>query len=77
MTRLSSSTNKSKLDKKPSVYIPKIINEKYEGNEQEFKKLLNTHLIDDKAYDALISDNLQNFMEIREKNIVMKIKELV
>lgn len=75
MTWLSSKTNKTKLNKKPSVYTQDIISSTYSGNEQEFIDVLATHLISKEAYHCLQNDNFEGFLLRREETIVSKIAE--
>lgn len=77
MTWLSSTTNRSRQHKNPSIYVPNFIKEKYHWDENLFKELLETHLINHKAYNALIHDDFEKFINIRNENIVNRIRELV
>lgn len=77
MTWLSKETNNRKRDKKPSVYIPDFIQAKYANNDEDFKKVLSTHSIDEKAYDYLVSDDFENFIDTRERNFKKVIKKLL
>ncbi len=77
MTWLSDATNGRKTNKKPSEYIAEFIKEKYGGNEDAFKKVLESHYIDDAAYGCLIADDLDGFLAARERSIKRVIKQLV
>jgi hypothetical protein len=70
MTWLSKETNNRKRDKKPSVYIPDFVQAKYADNVEDFKKVLSTHLIDEKAFDYLAGDNFENFIDVNETKFV-------
>ncbi|MGA2467475.1 MAG: hypothetical protein ABSH06_24420, partial [Thermodesulfobacteriota bacterium] len=79
MTWMSADTNrKIKSFKKPSVYLQYFIDEKYNGDEEEFvNKILPTHLISRRAYSLLQDDNFNGFIQERQNLILNKIKELV
>lgn len=74
MTWLSKDTNLRKTDKRPSVYLPEFVSEKYAGNEAEFDKVLESHLINARAKAHLIADDFDSFLEEREKNTVRVIR---
>jgi len=78
MTWMSKETNtKIKKWTKPSVYVKEFINQKYDGNEKEFKDLLKTHFIDEKAYEHMMNDNFEGFISARQEIIYSKIRELI
>jgi len=78
MTWNSSETNQRiKKAKSPSVYINQLITEKYEGNEEEFEKILSSHLIDSIAYKFLQNNNFEGFIQARENLIRNKIKDIL
>jgi len=77
MTWLSKDTNIRKKAKRPSEYIPEFVKEKYSGNAEEFKKVLATHFIDENAYNALVKDEFDAFLDTREKNIKKKVRDLL
>lgn len=77
ITWMSDNTNrKIKSFKKPSIYVKEFAKEKYSSNE-EFKSLLKTHLINEKAYEFLINDDFERFISEREKAILEKLKEIM
>ena len=77
MSWMSEDTNrKIKRFKKPSVYVKEFIKEKYQ-NEDEFKTLLKTHLINERSYDYLLSDDFEKFVVEREKTIIDKLKSIL
>jgi hypothetical protein len=77
MSWMSDDTNrKIKRFKKPSVYVKEFIMEKYK-NEDEFKDVLRTHLINERSYDYLVSDDFENFIIEREKTIIEKLKSIM
>jgi len=76
MTWMSDNTNrKIKGFKKPSVYVPEFIKEKYSGDENRFRQLLETHFINQRAYDFLIIDDYESFLTEREKVILGRIAQ--
>lgn len=78
MSWMSDDTNrKIKRFKKPSVYVKEFIMEKYKNNEDEFKAILKTHLINERSYDCLLSDDFDNFIIEREKTIINKLKSIM
>jgi len=77
MSWMSEDTNrKIKRFKKPSIYVKEFIKEKYQ-NEEEFKTLLKTHLINERSYDYLLSDDFEKFVVEREKTIINKLKSIM
>lgn len=78
ITWMSDTTNrKIKQAKNPSVYTKEFIRDKYNGNSQDFLKVLKTHFINQVAYDYLRDDKFEEFISEREKTILERIKELV
>lgn len=77
MSWMSEDTNrKIKRFKKPSVYVKEFIKEKYQ-NEEEFKNILKTHLINEIGHDCLLSDDFEKFIVEREKSIKDKLKSIL
>lgn len=77
MSWMSEDTNrKIKRFKKPSVYAREFIKEKY-CNEEEFKTVLKSHLINERSYDYLISDEFEKFINERQKTIIDKLKNIL
>ncbi|MGH2612778.1 MAG: GmrSD restriction endonuclease domain-containing protein [Rhabdochlamydiaceae bacterium] len=75
---MSDETNrKIKRYKKPSVYVKEFIKEKYNGNEKEFLKVLESHFVNKDAYNLMLLDNFQDFISEREKTILDKIKGMI
>jgi len=73
MTWLTPETNVgTKKAKMPSKYIPEVINKKYKS-EKEFRKVLVSHLINDKAYDFLLNDKFDEFIKYRKTEILKEI----
>jgi len=78
ITWMSKDTNiRIKRCKKPSVYLKEFIKEKYGNNEDEFLSNLKTHFISRKAYECMSRDDLEGFLDEREKTFLSKIKELI
>lgn len=78
MTWMSDTTNrKVKRHKKPSVYTKEFIKDKYGNDEIKFQEILETHFIDRKSYELLLSDNFEGFLSERENVILDRIKESV
>ncbi|MGV8088103.1 MAG: GmrSD restriction endonuclease domain-containing protein [Methanomicrobiales archaeon] len=78
MTWNSAPTNqKIKRAKSPSVYIQEFISEKYGGDESNFYKILESHLVNKKAFEYLKNDNFNGFLNEREKILKQKIKEIL
>lgn len=74
ITWMSDSTNrKIKKCKKPSLYCQEF--RAKIGNEQ-FRKILETHFINEVAYDYLIEDNFEEFLSERENAIIGKIRSI-
>ena len=78
ITWMSEETNrKIKRYEKPSEYIPRFISEKYGNDEKQFLKVLQTHLINSNAYQYMQQNNFEGFTAEREKQVLLKIKELI
>lgn len=69
MTWMSKETNIRRGAKRPSTYLSEFVR-KYKGNEQELRKVLESHLINDATYEFMKRDDLENFMAEREKEIM-------
>ena len=75
MTWMSEETNrKIKRYKTPSIYVKEFISQKYNNDDNRFIDILKTHLITKRAYDALIADGFEDFLNEREETILSKIK---
>ena len=74
MTWMSETTNRRiKSCQKPSEYVHYFIDEKYDGDEGKFKEVLRTHLINERAYNCLLKDDVDSFLEERRKAILAKL----
>lgn len=73
-TVIAKTTNAVKLKgaKKPSEYLAKFAENL--GSEDVLKEILRTHLIDDKAYEAMKNDSLEDFIEARQAVILDEVK---
>jgi hypothetical protein len=78
ITWMSDETNrKIKGFEKPSKYVQESKDEKYNGNKDEFLKVLETHFINETALEYMMKDDFESFIEERQKLISGKIRELV
>jgi hypothetical protein len=73
-TLIDKTTNSLKVKgaKKPSEYLELFA--KNLGSEDALKEILETHLIDNKAYEAMKRDNLEDFIEARRAVILDEVK---
>lgn len=72
----SEETNRHiKQRKKPSVYIPEFILERYRKNRSEFLNILKTHFINKEAFHFMVNDEIELFLTQREKEILQKLRE--
>ena len=72
-TWLSGETNKKIKDKRPSIYIPEFIKDKFDGDEEKFRKVLNSHFINENAYEHMLNDDFESFIREREQTLLSKI----
>lgn len=71
MTWLAPDTNQLiKKVKYPSVYIAETIRNKYDGNEKEFLKTLESHFITNDAYLCMKENDFEGFLTERQKRIL-------
>jgi len=66
------STNAEKGNKKPSEYFKQRLEE---HGEERLKNILESHIIPDDALDALLSDDMKNFITIRKQALINALKE--
>lgn len=71
LNRTLISTNQSKIDKKPSEYFSKRIQD---IGIVKVKEILESHLIPEDSVQYLLNDNLVDFMETRKKAIIKEIE---
>jgi hypothetical protein len=78
ITWLTSDTNQRiKRAKSISTFLEDTIREKYDQNEKEFLKTLDSHLINSEAYKYLKENNFEKFINEREKTILSLIGEKI
>lgn len=78
ITLLTSDTNQRiKKARSPSIFLTETIRDKYNGNEKEFLKALDTHFINYEAYRCMKEDNFEGFIKEREKTILSAIGEKI
>ena len=78
MTWLSDATNMFiKRAKKPSEYVVSFIADKFGGDEEKFIVCLNTHLINEKAFEAMKKDDIDSFFSIRQEQIKKELRERI
>ena len=73
MTWLTSITNITKSKIMPKEYYSKILKDVFDNDESELRKVLSSHLINDKAYDHLMENEFEEFIEERKKEILKTI----
>jgi hypothetical protein len=66
------STNAEKSDKKPSEYFKQRLDD---HGEENFKMILESHIIPGDALDCFLNDNLQRFIEIRKQAIIGNLRK--
>ncbi|MGI0013899.1 MAG: hypothetical protein ACREBU_10730, partial [Nitrososphaera sp.] len=72
MTWMSKETNIRKSAKKPSEYVREFVG-KYQDGEDEFRKVISSHLITPEAYDLMRADDFSKFIEQRDSDILNEI----
>jgi len=78
MTWLSDDTNMFiKKAKKPSEYVVSFVKEKFSGDEKKFIECLKTHIIDEKAFNAMKNDDIDSFFTIRQDLIKKELQKRV
>jgi len=76
-TLISSDTNRNYIrDKKPFEYINEIISSQ-DITEHTIRRRLETHLISNEAYDCLVRDDFDGFIEARKNTVREKIRRLI
>lgn len=68
------STNQSKFNKRPSEYFRERLKE---HGREKLEEILKSHIIPPEALDYLLSDDLENFMKSRRREIIEEIKQKV
>ena len=75
MTWLTSITNITKSAKMPKEYYSKIRKDQFNDDDSKLREVLSSHLIDDEAYNHLMEDNFDDFLESRKKVILKTIAD--
>ena len=76
MTLLSAPSNNFIQDDPPSIYLKRLIAEHVSdgateaGAVSELKDVLTDHLIDEAAFEALIADDYEAFLDARAKTLI-------
>lgn len=73
MTWLTSITNITKSKIMPKEYYSQILKNTFDNDESKLRKVLSSHLINDKAYDHLMENEFEEFIEERQKEIMKTI----
>jgi len=74
MTWLTPETNREKKrDRMPSEYIKQVIEDKYDNDKRKFLDVLSKHLINEEGLDALLEDDFERFIHLREKEMQKEI----
>ena len=76
LTPVTSDTNRFIYNKNPSEYIKEIKDKEFKNREDEFKKIMNAHFINEEALKHLERDNFESFYIERLKTIKEKIREI-
>ncbi len=74
-TLILDQTNIKIQNKKPSVYVGELRSKL--GNEKTVKKVMETHLINENAYEFMKIDDFDNFIKEREKTIENYVKTIL
>lgn len=76
LNRTLISSNQIKGDKKPSVYLPLLL-EKHGGNQERLRATLQSHLISEEAQRAMEGDDFRGFLEARRHAFLSEIAKHV
>ena len=77
MTWLTPDTNLIKRGRSPSEFVEEINRRNYNGSEKEFSKTLESHFINNEAYQFMKEGNFEKFIEEREKTMLLAIGERI
>lgn len=75
-TLISPESNKIKDDKRPSEYLPLLL-AKHGGNEFALRKTLESHFINEGALEAMRQDNIEAFLESRQREFKEQVRALL
>ena len=73
MTWLTDITNITKSAKMPKEYYTEIRKKHYDDDDSKLRKVLSSHLINNEAYDYLLENKFEEFLEARRKEILKTI----
>lgn len=76
LNRTLISSNQIKGDKKPSVYLPLLL-EKHGGSQERLRATLQSHLISEEAQRAMEADDFRGFIEARRRALLGEIAKHV
>ena len=78
MTWLTPDTNQRiKKARKPSTFMTETIHDKYDSDEKEFLKTLDSHFINHEAYQCMKENDFEKFIEKRDAAILEAIGEKI
>lgn len=78
MTWMSGDTNMIvKRAKKPSEYIPLLIDQKFGGNEQAFVECLKSHFVDETGFGLMKEDKFDEFLLARQSLIKRELRDRI
>ena len=69
--------NRIKRAKSPSAFLKETLRIKYDNNEKEFLQTLESHFINHEAYQYMMQNNFEKFINEREKTILSLIGEKI
>ena len=74
VTWLSDETNRKMIGaSKPSQYVRKFLQDKYDNNKDKFLKMLEKHYISREGYECMRKNNLDGFTKEREKVLMAEV----
>lgn len=76
-TLLLDSTNDSINNDRPSVYLDKLLTEKFGGENERLSKLMETHFVSSEALQHLRNDEYDLFIQSREMTLMNAIRKLI
>lgn len=77
MTYLTGRTNSRKSAKRPSEYVPRVIQEVYGGSRAEFLKAAMHHFIDEACVGHMENDRFKDFVEARSNLLIKEIGRVI
>jgi len=76
-TWLSGETNRRISAKKPKNYTQEFLEKFYDNNEDKFRKMLQTHFINNNAFERMKNNDIEGFIQERGTTIIEKIAERI